>query len=349
MMFEFLVNTIIFSIFVYLLVSYLTHNSFSRDNIINIEIKNENKDNIDNNTKSITSVDWSGVTLSLKENKKITKENSIFIDDIRKARMEADVVARMYENKYKRIYEEINIGICSFDRDTGLINFANKHFINIYCDSKINNKRLEDFKNGIYIYDNIDTLYSYINKKKTSSNIVDFKLLNNRLIKVKIYTSPSLTEDNNVILFITDIDDEYRLNEKLRNNLNIIYNLFHGLDVELYLYHKNKGIIKIIDKNITNSLIDLINNEHEFVSIGYYFNDNFFINILNKSINKCFNIQESVTYNIKNDNKEVTVCMAPILNRTDILTIIVYPDNSKKHNYSKEITFSNIYSTNMLQ
>lgn len=337
------INIIMLIVFVFILFIYLEAYNFKKkqDNKIIIDIKNVNNNNNENTSinenTSKQKVDWRAVNNSLNESKTINKENSLFINEIKKARREAHVIAQMYENKYKKIYDEVNVGICNFDVNTGHITYANKCFFNIFNDTKINNKTLEDYKNGINIYDHIPNLYSHLNKKDIyNSDIVTFKQYNNKKIKVKISVLMSQTEEDEFILFINDVDTEYRLNEKLINNIKIIYDLFTGLNVHIYIYLKNKGILKVLDKNI-NVLVDLVNNEHDFASLNYYFEDKFFIDILEKNINKCYNIKESTTYIIKNNSEDVTVCVVPLVKENqDVLAIIVYPDNSCKKNYSKE-------------
>ena len=338
--FNIIINFSLIFLFLLILFMYLDSYNFKNKNNMIVDIKNTNKNVIDNinNIKIEPKIDWNTVNKSLKENKKINKENSLFIDEIKKARREAYVIAQMYENKYKRIYDEVNVGICNFNVNSGLITSANKYFFNIYNDTEINNKILEDYKNGINIYNIIPDLYSHLNKKNIhNSNVVYFRQYNNKKIKVKISILMSQTEEDEFILFINNVDNEYRLNENLTNNIKMIYDLFNNLNVNLYIYSKNKGIIKILDKNV-NMLIDLVHNEHDFASLNYYFQDNYFIKILDNNIKKCYDLKESNTYNIKNNNEEVTVCIVPMLKENqDILSIIIYPDNSKKKNYSKEI------------
>lgn len=342
-----ILNICLILLFLFVLFMYLDFYNFKKESKENnkIVINNVNKnENVSHNVSQIDNerieqkVDWYSVNKSLLESKRINKENSLFIDEIKKARREAYVIAQMYENKYKRIYDEVNVGICNFNVNSGLITSANKYFFNIYNGSEMSNKMLDDYKNGINIYNHIPDLYAHLNKKTIyTSNVVLFKQYNNKKIKVKISVLMSSTEEDEFILFINNVDNEYRLNEKLTSNIKMIYDLFNNLNVNLYIYSKNKGIIKILDKNV-NMLVDLVNNDHDFASLNYYFQDEYFIKILDNNIKRCYDLKESNTYNIKNNNEEVTVCIVPLLKENqDILSIIIYPDNSKKKNYSKKV------------
>ena len=320
-------SLLMFVIFFFSIMYYIAD---KKDNIINIDIKNTNENkNISSNNVKNNNITWETVNKSLMESKHINRENSIFVDEIKKARREAFIVAQMYENNYKRLYEEINVGICTFNRETGIILKTNQYFFNIYYNSKVNNKKLEDHKNPINIYNCIDDLHFYISKK--TDHVVNFKIFNNEKVKVRIYVCNNAENIDECIVFITELNDLCLLNDKLKTNLDIIYKLFTSLDVELYMYHKNKGIIKILNSNIINSFSDLVYNVHDLFSLNYYFTDKIFVNELHNNINKVFTTKrENLTYTTRYNNKNVTIVIVPDLytDDSDIANVILHYEKS---------------------